>query len=179
MAQFKSFEAGVEVCGAAVLSIVEGMDLSRTMARRVLSAHGIVDPTRESWHPQQAWLDAFREIAGSVGPATLRRIGTKIPETALWPPSIRTIEDALSSIDIAYHMNHRGGEVGHYAFTKSASTTGSMVCGNPYPCEFDHGIVEATAAKFAPPRLVVAVRHDDALPCRSRGGDSCTYHVSW
>jgi hypothetical protein len=76
-------------------------------------------------------------------------------------------------------MNHRGGEVGHYAFTKSAATSGSMVCGNPYPCEFDHGIVEATAAKFAPPRLVVAIRHDDALPCRSRDGDSCTYHVSW
>jgi hypothetical protein len=155
------------------------MDLSATMARRILKSHGIVDPTQETWHPQQAWLDAFREIAECVGPATLRRIGAKIPETALWPLFVRTVEDALGSIDMAYHMNHRGGEIGHYAFTKSGPTVGIIVCGNPYPCEFDHGIVEATARKFAPPKVVASVRHDDSAPCRSQDGESCTYHVSW
>jgi hypothetical protein len=85
----------------------------------------------------------------------------------------------LGSIDVAYHMNHRGGEIGHYAFTKSTPTTGVVVCGDPYPCEFDHGIVEASARKFAPPKVVASVRHDEAQPCRSKHGESCTYHVSW
>ena len=119
MAQFKAIVPGVEVCGAAVLSVVEGMDLSQTMALRILKAHGIENPKKDSWHSQQAWLDAFREISEKVGPATLRRIGTKIPETALWPPTVRTIEDAMASIDVAYHMNHRGGPIGNYKIARS------------------------------------------------------------
>ena len=83
MAQFKAMAPGVEVCGAAVLSVVEGMELSRSMALRILKEHGIEKPTKKSWHPQQAWLHAFKDISEKVGPATLRRIGTKIPETAL------------------------------------------------------------------------------------------------
>lgn len=179
MAQFKAIVPGVEVCGAAVLSVVEGMDLARTMALRILKAHGITDPTKESWHSQQAWLDAFKEIAENVGPATLRRIGTMIPETALWPPTVRTVADALASIDVAYHMNHRGGEIGHYAFRKTGVKSGEMVCGNPYPCEFDFGIVEATARKFAPPGVPTFVKHDDSQPCRRKGADSCTYRITW
>ncbi|MDM8000635.1 MAG: hypothetical protein QUS33_11775 [Dehalococcoidia bacterium] len=179
MAQFMAMAPGVEVCGAAVLSVVEGMDLARSMALRILKAHGISDPTKESWHAQQAWLDAFKEIAENVGPATLRRIGTMIPQTALWPPTVRTVADALASIDVAYHMNHRGGEIGHYAFQRTGERSGKMVCGNPYPCEFDLGIVEATARKFAPPGVPVFVKHDDLEPCRKNGADSCTYWITW
>jgi len=179
MAQFKAIVPGVEVCGAAVLSVVQGMDLSQTMALRILKGHGIEKPTKDSWHSQQAWLDSFREIAEKVGPATLRRIGTKIPETALWPPTVRTIEDALASIDVAYHMNHRSGEIGHYAFEKTGEKSGKMVCGNPYPCEFDFGIVENTARMFAPRGVVTSVHHDDSQPCRKKGADSCTYRITW
>jgi hypothetical protein len=179
MAQFIAIVPGVEVCGAAVLSVVEGMDLSKAMALRILKAHGITDPTTETWHSQQAWLDSFKEIAEKVGPATLRRIGTKIPETALWPPTVRTVEDALASIDVAYHMNHRGGEIGHYAFQKTGDKSGKMVCGNPYPCEFDFGIVENTARMFAPPGVPAFVKHDDSQPCRKKGADSCTYRITW
>ena len=179
MAQFKAIVPGVEVCGAAVLSVVEGMDLSKTMALRILKTHGIENPKKDSWHSQQAWLDAFREISEKVGPATLRRIGTKIPETALWPPTVRTVEDALASIDVAYHMNHRGGEIGHYAFQRTGVKSGQMVCGNPYPCEFDFGIVENTARMFAPKGTATSVRHDDSQPCRKKGADSCTYRITW
>ena len=68
MAQFKAIVPGVEVCGAAVLSIVEGMDLYKKIALAILKTHGITNPTRVSWHPQQAWLDAFKEIADKVVP---------------------------------------------------------------------------------------------------------------
>jgi len=41
-------------------------------------------------------------------------IGKAIPESAIFPPEIQGLEMGLSAIDIAYHMNHRGGEIGHY-----------------------------------------------------------------
>ncbi|MBI5835974.1 MAG: hypothetical protein HZB25_01905 [Candidatus Eisenbacteria bacterium] len=128
---------------------------------------------------QQSWLDAFREIAEKTGPATLRAIGRRIPDTAIWPPEVNSIPAALTSIDVAYHMNHRGGEVGSYHFELLGARSGRVVCDNPYPCSFDLGIVERTVAKFAPPGTNPLVRHDPAASCRETGGTSCTYLVEW
>jgi hypothetical protein len=54
-----------------------------------------------------------------------------------------------------------------------------MVCANPYPCDFDRGIVEAMAGRFRPQGSVPVVRHDGAQPCRKTGGESCTYLIRW
>ena len=56
---------------------------------------------------------------------------------------------------------------------------GRVLCSNPYPCEFDFGIVEHTARMFAPKGVVTSVHHDDSQPCRKKGADSCTYRITW
>lgn len=85
----------------------------------------------------------------------------------VFPPEINTIEKGLAAIDIAYHMNHRGGEIGHYKFQSTGNNSGKMVCDNPYPCEFDRGIIEAMAQKFKPKDSIMAfVEHDESQPCR-------------
>lgn len=179
MAQFKVFTPGVQVNGQTVLSIVEGMGLFKERALRILAENSISNPQPEQWYSQQAWLNAFKTIAETIGQATLYQIGKKIPENAIWPPDIDSIEKALASIDTAYHLNHRGGEIGHYTFTPAADRSGKMVCHNPYPCDFDRGLVEAIARKFAPTGAVVIVKHDDRQPCRKSGAHTCTYLISW
>ena len=55
-----------------------------------------------------------------------------------------------------------------------------MICKNPYPCDFDKGIIKAVAKKFKPKDSVnIIVEHDESAPCRKKGADSCTYLVSW
>lgn len=55
-----------------------------------------------------------------------------------------------------------------------------MTCDNPYPCDFDHGIISAMARRFQPKdSLVVHVEHMDSEPCRKQGADSCSYLVEW
>ncbi len=179
MIEFKALAPGVEVNSAAVLSVVEGMGVFRRMALKILTAHGIVSLDKGIWYSQQAWLDSFKEIADRTGAATLRNIGKKIPETALWPSEVDSIETALASIDVAYHMNHRGGEIGHYTFELIRPGSGQMFCSNPYPCPFDLGIIEATAWRFAPENIHPFVKHDLSLPCRRKGSSSCTYLISW
>jgi hypothetical protein len=180
MAQFKAFAPGVQVNGETVLSVVDGMGAFEAMARNILAGNGIQDPKPGQWYPQQAWLDAFQQIAEKVGLQVLWKIGTRIPENAKWPPDVNTVDKALASIDVAYHMNHRGGEIGHYQFDKTGDRTGVMVCRNPYPDEFDRGIVEAVVRKFKPQdSTAMVVRHDDTKPCRKKGGDSCTYVIKW
>lgn len=95
--------------GAAVLSVVEGMSIYKAMALKILRNQGIEDPKKDDWFLQQAWLDSFKEIADKVGTMTLKMIGEKIPETAIWPPVVKRIDEALASIDAAHHMNHRNG----------------------------------------------------------------------
>lgn len=180
MAQFKAFAKNVEVNGETVLSIVDGMGAFRNTALKILAENGINDPQPGQWYSQQAWLDAFQTIAQQVGKHTLYLIGQKIPENAKFPAGIDTLAKALASIDVAYHMNHRGGEIGYYRYEPLTERSAQMVCRNPYPCDFDRGIITAMAQKFKPQGAIsVRVRHDDAAECRKTGADSCTYTIEW
>jgi hypothetical protein len=194
MAQFVAFEPGIEVNGETVWSVVDGMGAFRQTALQILASHGIRDPKPGTWHSQQAWLDAFRTVAQEVGSNTLFAIGRKIPENAQFPPHIADIYMALPSIDVAYHMNHRragtvmfdaaSGKmtdgIGHYSCERISDRRLRVVCRNPYPCEFDRGIVAAVAYRFRPADAVVLETvHRDDQPCRRKSADSCTYEVTW
>jgi len=179
MAQFQAYSPGVQVNGQTVLSVMKGMGAFAPTAGQILARHGITSPEAQGWNSQQAWLDAFKEIAQSIGPRTLNRIGVSIPNTAKFPPGLDTIDKALALIDVAYHMNHRGGEIGHYKFQKAGERKGVLECRNPYPCDFDRGIVEAMAKLFAPKGSAPTVAHDASKPCRAKNGDSCTFLISW
>ncbi len=180
MVQFKAFMPGVEVNGETVLAVVDGMGFFRKRAYEILASNGIIDPVPGKWYSQQAWLNSFRRIADEIGPKTLNNIGLKIPENANFPPDIDSIDKALAGIDVAYHMNHRNGEIGHYHYEKTGPRSATLVCENPYPCDFDRGIIEAMSYRFKPKdSLNVKVVHDDSCPCRKQNAESCTYRVSW
>ena len=197
MVLFKVMEKGMEVNGATIMSVVDGLGVFTNIAKKILSDNGLeeVVPDFEHWYSQQAWLNAFQTISDKIGPNTLYQIGLKIPENAEFPPDIDNIEKALASIDVAYHMNHRNvnGDVlfdpsrpseeimlegiGHYHFKKGVEENQAILtCENPYPCDFDRGIITTMARRFEPR---AKVKHDASKPCRKTGGASCTYTVSW
>jgi hypothetical protein len=191
MTQFVAFRPDVEVVGSVVLSVVDGMGEFTRKALKILAQHGIKNPEPELWYPQQNWLDAFKTISEKIGPLTLFAIGKRIPEHAEWPPGIETIEQALAGTDATYHLSHRlngkvmydpaTGEmmegIGHYRFTgMTGPTSAEMVCDNPYPSEFDRGIITALCRKF---KAGLEVRLDPSKPTRTQGADSCTYLIEW
>src|SRR3954471_2726175 len=84
------------------------MGAFQTMAKRILQDGGVELEVRAGlWYPMQAWIGAFVQISARIGEKTLFLIGTKIPETALLPPTIVDVPSALSAVDVGYHMNHR------------------------------------------------------------------------
>jgi len=190
--QYRAFDPDIEVNGQTVLAVVAGMGAATWLAEKMLRDEGIDDPRPGEWYSQQAWLNAFKAVADKVGVLTLHKIGTSIPDNADWPPEIEDIHGALASIDVAYHLNHRkhgtilmdmGTKtmregIGHYAYTRTDDGSGTMVCENPYPCDFDMGIVEATARKFHTPGAPINVAHEGGS-CRKKGDEACTYLVSW
>ncbi len=178
MTVYETYDEDVEVNGQTIQTVIEGMSIE-PKARDYLDEEGIEDPQSGEWYPQQAWLNAFQKIAEDTGDATLKRIGRKIPENADWPPGIDSVCEALDSIDKAYHMNHRGGEIGSYDFEKTGDNSGEFVCDNPYPDAFDEGVIEETAKQFAENKLKVNVEVDDSKPTRDGGADSTTFLVEW
>jgi len=127
MKLFSATSPQVDVNGETVLSIFAGMGTSSARAARIMAKHGLDDVKPGVWYNQQRWLDAFKEIAETVGPNTLFQIGMQIPANAKFPPQITTIEHGLSAIDVAYKMNHRGGEIGSYAFQSTGARSARVV----------------------------------------------------
>ncbi len=179
MAQFKAFSPKVEVLGEVVLSLVNVMGAFKGISLEVLKDNGIVDPQPDRWYSQQAWLDSFKVIAEKVGPNTLYQVGRQIPQQYEYPPGTDSIETVMTDLDGAYLATHRGGEVGHYRYRVLGLNIGQMTCDNPYPCDFDRGIILALAQHFEPPGSLVDVRHEEDAPCKKQGANSCVYTVTW
>jgi hypothetical protein len=194
LTQFVAITNGAEVNGETILSIVDGMGSLKAKAFEILETHGINDPKPGQWYLQQAWLDSFKSIAKTYRPITMVCIGRKIPENAIFPPEINTIEKALQAIDVAYHMNHRiDGQplfdpatgimregIGHYQYKSLGLNKAAVICDNPYPCDFDRGIVDEMAFIYKPDASTkVTVNHANSGLCRNEGGDHCTYFVEW
>ncbi len=179
MAEFKAFSPRVEVLGEVVLSLVNVMGAFKTISIEILKENGIVDPQPDKWYSQQAWLDSFKVIAEKVGLNTLYQVGRQVPQQYNYPLTIDSIESALADLDDAYRMSHRGGEVGHYRFQILGLNVGQMTCDNPYPCDFDRGLISALAERFEPPGSLVDVRHEEDAPCKKLGALSCIYTISW
>ncbi|MEW6352195.1 MAG: hypothetical protein AB1646_24340 [Thermodesulfobacteriota bacterium] len=183
--EFRSSAPGVEVFGAVVAAFLAAFPKgTEAVGVSTLAAQGIKNPDPEKWYPLQSLLNAMKDVAAKMGVDMLRRIGEGIAGNAILPPGWTTLESVLSGIDTAYHLNHRGGEIGHYEFHDEGVSSGlrriRMECPNPYPCVFDQGTIDGFANRFRPPGCIdVLVRHDDAQPCRQHGADSCTYVVSW
>ncbi|MBN1793213.1 hypothetical protein JW826_06025 [Candidatus Woesearchaeota archaeon] len=193
MALFKAYNPKVEVNGETVLSVVKGMGSMKAMGMKILDGNSIKDPKPGQWYPQQAWLDAFKYIAEKIGDSTLKSIGKAIPENAQWPPSVNSVESALASIDVAYHLNHRllgkplfdmktgkmSEGIGHYAFEKTSSKSAKVTCDNPYPDAFDQGIIESAGKKFAKDGEMVIVKVDEKAGTRTQGKEKTIFVVTW
>lgn len=181
MAQFIAFDDKVMVTGEAILSVVNALSSNKEKRVKILKKHNI-DPELDQWYNQQDWLDAFKEMYEEIGTTTLFLIGKAIPKNANWPDSIKTLEDALKSIDIAYHMNHKGGDIGHYELAKydDESHIAVMICRNPYPSDFDRGIISYMLRKYKPNYSYdYGVYLDKSKETRLMGGESCTYNIYW
>ncbi len=177
MAQFESFTPNVEVNGETVLTTVNCFpEFMRKIALKMIEEKGITNPQPGGWYSQQAWLDSFKEIAEKYGSNTLFEIGKGIPANAKFPPEINSIEKALDLIDVAYNMNHRNGDIGFYKLVShdKAKKTLIMQCKNPYPCDFDKGIITTMARKF---EKDVKITLDTSKPSRKNGADESWYVV--
>ncbi len=181
MAQFESFDDNVEVNDTSVLGFVNAIDFGKDLRESILLEHG-VDVGETEWHDQQAYLDALREIHEKVGEKTMYMIGKAILENAVLAPNVDGLKSGLESLDVGYKMNHRGGDLGHIKLVEfdDSANQARMECKNPYPSEFDRGLITTMLHRMTPnPTYKAQVKLDVTEPNRKAGADQCYYDLTW
>ncbi len=184
MGQFKAFDQRVEISGGHLSAIIQAFPAgTEKIAISILTAKGLQDPNPDAWYSLQSVLDVMKDLYESFNPGLLTRIGNRVPQLVQVPPHWKSIDIALKELDVAYKMNHRGGQIGSFV-SEDLGTDGGlrrikMISRSHWPCEYDHGIMQGVSERFKEPGMEVFVRKDDKAPCRKSGGDSCTYLVTW
>lgn len=193
MAHYKVFESGIEA-GGNELPIVALGSLGNKQRQLIIDKYGL--KTEEgAWNDLQSLLSALQEVEQTIGEMNLFLIGKSVIEGTSFPP-MDSLKNALESIDIAYHMNHRkNGQVmfnpntgqmmdgiGHYHLTRfdEVKREAVMVCHTPYPSKFEEGLVLQVARTFKPKEAVqIRVSLDDSKETRRKGGETCTFNIKW
>lgn len=193
---------GFQVLGQNLQNMKDGFGQFSLLASALLLEEGLGDadenglakyePTK--WYPLKSHLRAFHRIRQEYGGLILKQVGEFVPKGAVFPPTVTDITSALAAIDVAYHLNHgtdhkpllkmESGQIldwkegiGHYKITPVAGQKKIVcVCDNPYPCDFDQGLILAMAQRFQPSATLV---HDNPSVCRTKGAKSCSYTVTW
>jgi hypothetical protein len=188
--------AGIEVSGESVVGTLHGFRQFQSLASRYLIAHGLgtagtnglVELDPRLWYPLDRWLAVFNRIAKDIGETALLQIGMGVMEHIKWPPGMTSVEGLVRFIDAGYHMHHRkDGKpmfdprtgvvtpgIGSFALKREDRTRYYIETANPYPCAFDKGILAGGMRRLG---ASAPVLHDDASPCRLKGGSSCTHIV--
>ncbi len=177
----------VEVMGLPIRSFVKALpESARGMVKGMLEKHGLVlaDIRPNLFYSFQAYLSAMRDVEDLLGRFTLTQIGERVVFDIPFPPQWKTLEDVLENMDAGYQMLHRGGNPGRYIPEpiKSAGrmTGAKVICDNPHACSFNRGTLIGLTKKFKTKEGGrVFVIHDDSAPCKSKGGESCTFIMNW
>ena len=157
--------------GEAVISVIDGFKQYPSVVLKILSRHGMIQKNDEtidkgSWYPLDRWIASLNSIVEEIGANSVYMVGKNIPDTSVWPPHIKDIHSALSSVEIAYHMNHRTKAgvvmfdpatgiimdgIGTYKYIATrASVRSASIARIPILCYFDRGIVTAISARWEP-----------------------------
>ncbi len=194
MAEYKAFEDGIEVLGGGVMAFLSDAS-GKSYREKILKKHGVYPPSPDAWYDFQSFLNAYKELGDNIGGMTLFQIGKFVTEKAPFPP-MKDLEDALHSINVAYHMNHRkhgkpmfdpqNGQmmsgIGEYKVLKyNAEEKRAIIWSNsPYPSKFEEGIITQVTRMFKPEGSIrISVKLDETRETRKTGGESNTYIINW
>ncbi len=172
--------SGIQVEGRVIGALIASVEIVRPEVQRILAVHDISSARPRPWYPLEDILRCLADIQERVGLVTLRAIGQQVPRHTVYPPQLTTFPVALFNMNAAFQKNHQGpGDIGGYHHEPVDGESSRMRCDNPYPCEFNQGVLEGLHARFAPRGARrLRIEHDPS-GCRSRGDASCLYHLKW
>ena len=165
----------VQINGQTINSIKKGLLSEKLATKFIVEAVG-ENVVEDKFYPAEAFLKALKNIGEKMNSVILKNVGTKIVESAKWPSGIDSLESAMQSISVAYKMNHRPNDsaiIGDYIYNKISERECTITATNPYPCDFDEGIVEGVSRTI---EKNVFITHLEGS-CRKNGDSQCVFQI--
>ncbi len=159
-----SISENAQVSGGSIQAFVAGMpdDPGELLAKYNLPAELVQD----QWYSQKSYAEMMCEVDAQTFMTEMVGVGLQIARHAVLPPTINSLESALSSMDVAYQMNHRNIAEGEgWTFEKVDENTYFVVDRTPYPKNFSYGVVYGFVERFAEgKKFSVYVEDQDGYP---------------
>ncbi|MBN2134754.1 MAG: hypothetical protein JW737_03405 [Acidobacteria bacterium] len=172
--EFKSKNPDVKVSGGAILAFLDALN-NRELGLKYLEKHGILNIEAKKFYSQQAFLLTQKDLAETMGVAiALEATGANIP-LELPPEKAKTVFEIFENWQKHYMDNNIGDTESYFRIIERGENYLLLETNNPYPCDFDRGLIKAFAHFVQPEAKVVKW----GSKCRSHGDDACTYHISW
>jgi hypothetical protein len=183
MAEYTASSPGLEIIGGMIASIWNAFpDSVQKSIREILLRHGVADISPQDWYLVQPALDALREIEERFGYQILSQVGEQAALRAPIPPEIKTFKECMSALNTIIQKMHRYGSPGGYDVQEETGpgfVRYRVTASTPFPCSLTRGYLEAFARRFGPVGAIdILTRHDEDLPCRRNGAETCTYVIS-
>ncbi len=180
---YQSYDKNVEISGKIISDFLNAFsNYLQSQAQAIMENYGIGKPDQTKWYPQQKWLDALKEISEKFGDEIVYETAKEMQSKHEYPEHINSLELALMYLNMYYHENHQGGEIGNYILLgyDSENRKASLECITPYPDSFNRAIITALAQNFKPEGAVtIYVRENQLLPQRGTGGAQTTFNILW
>ena len=171
-----------EIWGGSVAGMLRGLEGIGAVpedVNRLWQATGLPEVSSDCWYSVRTYLAFLERVAQVFGSDAMQSMGRAIPGSSKFPPQVESLAEALSTLDVAYQVNHRGGVIGRYHCADVGPGRALMICENPYPCDLDRGILESLVARFQATGVRGSVTHLDGRGCRKAGAWACPFEVRW
>lgn len=151
---YTSFDSTAEINGDTIRGVLAAFHIPQ-QAGKILELHGLpAQPQPGVWYSMQAWLNVLSTLETSYGEQTVYAAGLQIVHHSLWPATVKTLAEALQTLEEVRQANMRGNYMGYYRLEEHGPRAVRVVCSNPSPNAFDHGLLTGLARKFRPPGVV-------------------------
>lgn len=196
MAFFISLQPNIEISNNSVWLFLNSIARGREQRTHLLQKYNFpLTNDANTWHDQQKWLNCFKEIHETFGDMHVFLLGISFTKKHNYPREIG-IKKALELMNIIYHAHHKkNGKIMYNRHTKvlldgigsydlelfdEENRKAILTSYTPYPNKFEEGILHGILSHFKPDvHQPHSITIDETRPTRAKGGNSCTYLISW
>ena len=151
---YVSFDSKAEINGETIGAVLAAFQIPQH-GGNLLVKHGLpAQPRPGAWYSMQAWLNVLHDLETCYGEQTVYAAGMQIGHQSPWPPTVRTLSEALRTLEEVRRANMRGQYIGYYRVEAQRPRAVRVVCSNPSPAAFDHGLLTSLARKFKPAEAI-------------------------
>lgn len=176
MAEFVAPDPNVMATGICMNGLKELQKFSSAI-EGIYAKHGFDMHAPKDYYPIQAWLDLYKDVLETFGPATLFFLGVRTIKALPFPPEIQTWEVALGALNLGVQSVHYGGYFGEYAVEFTGPKRALAVCGTCYPSDLDLGILRELLDQFPIEGHKALIRHLEGAERRDQGAETSTYEI--